>query len=137
MLDSRRMAELHAEGFAIGWDAAEFEQMMLEQAVADVLVSQALVGHVVTGFIISRVVLDEAELLSIALDREVRVWASPPPFWNAIWRIWRKPARNPCSWKWLPTMHLLWRCIAVPALQRSADVAAITPARPAAPAAMP
>jgi [ribosomal protein S18]-alanine N-acetyltransferase len=72
MLDARRMAELHAEGFAIGWDAAEFEQLLLEKAVADVLVSQALVGHVVTGFAISRVVLDEAELLSIALDREVR-----------------------------------------------------------------
>lgn len=72
MLDASRMAAIHAEGFAVGWDAGDFERMLLERSVADVLVSQALVGHVVTGFAVSRVVLDEAELLSIAIDPEVR-----------------------------------------------------------------
>ncbi|WP_284179232.1 GNAT family N-acetyltransferase [Rhabdaerophilum sp. SD176] len=72
VLDAGRMAAIHAEGFAIGWSREEFEQMILDRAIADVLVSQAPFGHVVTGFAISRVAADEAELLSIALDPEVR-----------------------------------------------------------------
>lgn len=72
MLDCSRMAAIHAEGFAVGWDRSEIEQMLLEGHVADVLVSRALFGEIVTGFAISRVVLDEAELLTIALDPEVR-----------------------------------------------------------------
>jgi ribosomal-protein-alanine N-acetyltransferase len=70
--DGARMAAIHAEGFAVGWDHQEIQQMMLTGDIADVLVSQAVFGEIVTGFAISRVVLDEAELLSIALDREVR-----------------------------------------------------------------
>lgn len=73
MPDSRRMAAIHAEGFAIGWPVEDIERMLLAGHVADVLVSRAApFGEVVTGFAISRVVLDEAELLTIALDREVR-----------------------------------------------------------------
>jgi [ribosomal protein S18]-alanine N-acetyltransferase len=72
VLDAGRMAAIHAEGFAIGWSREDFEQMILDRAVADVLVSQAPFGHVVTGFAISRVAADECELLSIALDPEVR-----------------------------------------------------------------
>lgn len=72
MVDSARIAAIHAEGFAIGWDRGEIEHMILAGHVVDVLVSAAPFGSVVTGFAISRVVLDEAELLSIALDDEVR-----------------------------------------------------------------
>jgi len=72
MVDSSRMATIHAESFAIGWDRSELERMLLEGHIADVLVSQAVIGEIVTGFAISRVVLDEAELLTIALDPEVR-----------------------------------------------------------------
>ena len=72
MVDSSRMAAIHAEGFAVGWDRSEIERMVLEGDVADVLISQAVFGEIVTGFAISRIVLDEAELLSIALDPEVR-----------------------------------------------------------------
>lgn len=72
MVDSSRMAAIHAEGFAVGWGRDEIERMVLEGHVADVLVSRALYGEIVTGFAISRVVLDEAELLSVALDPEVR-----------------------------------------------------------------
>lgn len=72
MVDASRMAAIHAEGFAVGWHHQEIERMVLEGHIADVIVSQAVVGEIVTGFAISRVVLDEAELLSIALDREVR-----------------------------------------------------------------
>jgi [ribosomal protein S18]-alanine N-acetyltransferase len=70
--DCARMAVLHAENFAAGWDRSDIEQMLFEGHTADVLVSRAPIGDVVTGFAISRVVLDEAELLTIALDEEVR-----------------------------------------------------------------
>ncbi len=72
MVDCSRIAAIHAEGFALGWDRSEIEHMLLEGHVADVLVSRAVFGEIVTGFAISRVVLDEAELLTIALDPEVR-----------------------------------------------------------------
>ncbi len=72
MLDAERMAAIHAEGFAFGWTHDEFERMILEQSITDVLVSQAPFGEIVTGFAISRVIIGEAELLSIALDPEVR-----------------------------------------------------------------
>lgn len=72
ILDSSRMAAIHAESFAIGWDRTEIERMVLDGHVADVMVSRAPIGEIVTGFAISRVVLDEAELLTIALDPEVR-----------------------------------------------------------------
>lgn len=72
MVDSSRMAAIHAESFAVGWGRDEIERMVFEGHVADVLVSRALYGEIVTGFAISRVVLDEAELLTVALDPEVR-----------------------------------------------------------------
>lgn len=71
--DCARIAELHASGFAIGWEPIEIERMLVDHRhVADVLVSATLIGEVVTGFAISRVVLDESELLSVALDPELR-----------------------------------------------------------------
>lgn len=72
MSDSWRMAEIHATGFAHGWDRLEMERMLLDRHVADVQVSQGLFGEIVTGFAISRVVSGEAELLTIALDPETR-----------------------------------------------------------------
>ena len=72
VMDGARMAAIHAEGFAVGWGRLDIEQMVLTGDVADVLISQGVLGDIVTGFAISRAVLDEAELLTIALDREVR-----------------------------------------------------------------
>lgn len=72
IFDSSRIAAIHAESFVIGWDRPEIERMILGGHVADVMISRAPIGEVVTGFAISRVVVDEAELLTIALDREVR-----------------------------------------------------------------
>lgn len=73
MWDAPRLARLHAEGFAHGWAVADFEAMLAEHAiVADVLVSQGMFGAIVTGFAISRIAMDEAELLTITLDAEVR-----------------------------------------------------------------
>jgi ribosomal-protein-alanine N-acetyltransferase len=66
------MAEIHAAGFAIGWNRADLEGMMLSGDVADVQVSRAWIGDIVTGFAVSRIGGGEAELLSIALDPETR-----------------------------------------------------------------
>lgn len=70
--DSNRMAAIHAQGFAIGWDRAGIETMFGEGHVADVACRPAALGEAVIGFAVSRVVLDEAELLTIALDPSVR-----------------------------------------------------------------
>lgn len=72
LADSWRMAEIHASGFALGWDRNEMERMLLSDHICDVQVSRALFGEIVTGFAVSRVVAGEAELLSIALDPETR-----------------------------------------------------------------
>ncbi|MFN3481996.1 GNAT family N-acetyltransferase [Rhabdaerophilum calidifontis] len=72
MLDAPRLAEIHAESFAIGWERHEFEAMLAGGHVADVLVLHGLLGDVLAGFAISRPAADEAELLTIALDPEIR-----------------------------------------------------------------
>ena len=72
MADSARIADIHAESFAHGWSPREIEQMLLDGHVIDIVSCPAVLGEVLTGFAISRVVRDEAELLSIALDPEIR-----------------------------------------------------------------
>ncbi|MGL5445825.1 MAG: GNAT family N-acetyltransferase [Rhabdaerophilum sp.] len=72
-VDCWRMAEIHASGFAHGWERVELERMLLSpDHVVDVQVSRAYIGDIVTGFAISRVVAGEAELLTIVLDLETR-----------------------------------------------------------------
>jgi [ribosomal protein S18]-alanine N-acetyltransferase len=71
--DSTRIAQIHATSFAHGWSAAEIEAMLTDRAhISDVVVAPALIGDVLTGFAISRVIGAEAELLTIALDPEIR-----------------------------------------------------------------
>jgi ribosomal-protein-alanine N-acetyltransferase len=72
MLDTPRIAEIHAQCFAFGWSAGEIERMLLDGHVADVLVARGFFGDSIAGIAISRVVLDEAELLTIALDPDLR-----------------------------------------------------------------
>ena len=72
MGDSARLAQIHAEGFAHPWSRLEFERMMLQGALVDILISQGFYGEIATGFAISNIVAGEAELYTIALDREVR-----------------------------------------------------------------
>ena len=72
MADSSRIATLHAESFAVGWDKGEIENMLIGNHAADALVLRTPLRDIVTGFAISRIVMDEAELLTIALDRDMR-----------------------------------------------------------------
>jgi ribosomal-protein-alanine N-acetyltransferase len=63
------LAAVHALSFARAWDAYEFERLLADRAiVADGL----FVGHQAMGFALSRVVLDEAEVLTVAITPEAR-----------------------------------------------------------------
>lgn len=65
-----RLAAIHGASFARSWSALEFERLLSDRAVlADGLF---LKGTRPQGFVLSRVVLDEAEILTIALAPEAR-----------------------------------------------------------------
>ena len=62
--DSRALAALHAASFHRGWSDGEFEQLMFER---NVVAHRATVGRNLVGFILSRIVIEEAEILSVAV----------------------------------------------------------------------
>jgi ribosomal-protein-alanine N-acetyltransferase len=67
--DTPRLAQLHAACFARGWSEDEFAALVREATVT---------GHVaardgeICGFILSRAAADEAEILTVAVDRRAR-----------------------------------------------------------------
>ncbi|GGC52044.1 GNAT family N-acetyltransferase [Chelatococcus reniformis] len=70
-VDAAALASIHAEGFARPWGAADFEQMLTDPAVvADGVRAPGRVPP--AGFVLSRRVLDEAEILTIAVARRCR-----------------------------------------------------------------
>jgi ribosomal-protein-alanine N-acetyltransferase len=62
--DARALAALHGAAFHRGWSESEFEQLLVDR---NVVTDRAAAGRNVVGFIMSRLVLDEAEILSIAV----------------------------------------------------------------------
>jgi ribosomal-protein-alanine N-acetyltransferase len=62
--DARALAALHGAAFHRGWSESEFEQLLVDRKV---VTDRAAAGRNVVGFIMSRLVLDEAEILSIAV----------------------------------------------------------------------
>jgi ribosomal-protein-alanine N-acetyltransferase len=65
-----RLAAIHAAAFARPWDTHEFERLLADRAiVADGLF---LGSGEPSGFVLSRLVLDEAEILSVAIAPEGR-----------------------------------------------------------------
>lgn len=66
-----RLARIHRESFARGWSPADFEQLLTDRlVVADGLFLGR--SREPSGFVLSRVVADEAEILSVALAGEIR-----------------------------------------------------------------
>jgi ribosomal-protein-alanine N-acetyltransferase len=66
-----RLAEIHAAAFARPWGADEFERLLADRAVT----GDGLFGSGSSepcGFVLSRRVLDEAEILTVALGTEAR-----------------------------------------------------------------
>lgn len=66
-----RLAEIHAAAFARPWAADEFDAMLLDRAVR---VDGLFCGRsrLPDGFVVSRLVGDEAEILSVALAKSAR-----------------------------------------------------------------
>jgi len=62
--DAPQIARLHANSFHRGWSDGEIEQLMLER---NTVTHRATEIGVLRGFIMSRLVADEAEILSIAV----------------------------------------------------------------------
>jgi ribosomal-protein-alanine N-acetyltransferase len=67
--DAPRLAELHGASFHRGWDEGEFEQMLTER---NTLVHRLRQGRTTIGFAVSRMAVDEAEILSVAVDAKYR-----------------------------------------------------------------
>ncbi|WP_414472534.1 GNAT family N-acetyltransferase [Microvirga sp. M2] len=71
-----RMAAIHAASFARPWTTLEFERLMGERGMVGdgLFLGPAPKGLASkpSGFVLSRMVLDEAEILTVAVAREVR-----------------------------------------------------------------
>jgi len=67
-----QIAALHDASFARGWSVAEIEGLMSDRnVIADVLRAEAR-SAAIDGFALSRIAVDEAELLSIAVSSRRR-----------------------------------------------------------------
>jgi [ribosomal protein S18]-alanine N-acetyltransferase len=62
--DAAAIAALHAASFQRGWSEDEVERLLLDRSV---VAHRAMTGRVLAGFILSRIVADEAEILSVAV----------------------------------------------------------------------
>lgn len=74
MLESHHafiLSKIHRESFAEGWSETDFERMLTDKTI---IADGLFIGRDIhpKGFILSRYVFDEAEILTIALDRSVR-----------------------------------------------------------------
>lgn len=63
--DASRIAALHARSFHRGWSDGEFDQLLSDRQV---VAHRAVTGRTLAGFIVSRIAVDEAEILSVAVD---------------------------------------------------------------------
>lgn len=64
--DSAAIATLHAASFRRGWSEQEVEGLLADRLV---IAHRAMLGAKLAGFIMSRLVEDEAEILSVAVTR--------------------------------------------------------------------
>lgn len=67
--DATAIAALHGASFQRGWSEQEVEGLLLDRHV---ITHRALAGVKLAGFIMSRLVEDEAEILSVAVARRQR-----------------------------------------------------------------
>ena len=64
--DAATIAALHGQSFQCGWSEDEVEGLLIER---NVIGPRAMAGKKLAGFILSRLAVDEAEILSVAVDR--------------------------------------------------------------------
>jgi [ribosomal protein S18]-alanine N-acetyltransferase len=65
-----RLAAIHESAFAGAWDVLEFERLLADRAV--VADGVFLGSSEPSGFVVSRIVVDEAEILTVAMTPEAR-----------------------------------------------------------------
>ncbi|HEY8576636.1 MAG TPA: ribosomal protein S18-alanine N-acetyltransferase [Devosia sp.] len=70
VLDAKELARIHALGFYRGWPASEFETFLADRDTPIYVACDA--KRRIAGFALIRVVADEAELLTIAVDPKWR-----------------------------------------------------------------
>jgi ribosomal-protein-alanine N-acetyltransferase len=70
MGDARELARIHAQSFYRGWPVGEFESFLAEANTPVYVACDA--RRRIAGFALIRVVADEAELLTIAVDHKWR-----------------------------------------------------------------
>lgn len=70
MADARDLARIHALGFYRGWPASEFESFLTDPNTPVYVACDA--RRRIAGFALIRVVADESELLTIAVDPKWR-----------------------------------------------------------------
>lgn len=71
MKDAPDLAAIHATGFERGWDAIEFERLIAERGSLCHVARPGGRG-VAIGFALSRVIADEAEILTVAVLPKAR-----------------------------------------------------------------
>lgn len=68
--DARDLARIHEQGFYRGWSTSEFEAFLADPACPVYVACDA--RRRLFGFALVRIAADEAELLTIAVDRKYR-----------------------------------------------------------------
>lgn len=68
--DAAVLSGIHAQGFERGWTTADFEQLLSDRSVLAHVAGEP--GRPACAFILSRIALDEAELLSVAVSKPAR-----------------------------------------------------------------
>jgi [ribosomal protein S18]-alanine N-acetyltransferase len=62
--DAAAIAQLHAASFGRGWEEDEVRRLLLDRTV---VTHRVMVRRAMVGFIMSRMAVDEAEILSVAI----------------------------------------------------------------------
>lgn len=70
--DAAGCASLHAACFAQGWSSLDFEQFLTDRAVMGHVLAARGPRRRIDGFVLSRMALDEAEILSVAIAPALR-----------------------------------------------------------------
>jgi len=72
--DSDLLSEMHTAAFRRGWSGAEFESLLVQPGTEALIADyrNALGRRIAAGFILYRRVIDEAEILSVAVVPECR-----------------------------------------------------------------
>lgn len=70
--DGGELQRVHARAFHHGWSAEEFCNLLSQQGVFGYAARIKTKPSIIAGFVLARLTLDEAEILTIAVDPDIR-----------------------------------------------------------------